>query len=564
MNAGSPAAALIVLVFGGTGVFGKRLVAGVLDSTDLNVVVAGRNEARLAAFVLACNHGVEPDERPRVTPLILDLRNVTPSALRATGAFVVVDAAGPYQNGDYRLAQAAIAAGMHYIDLADARDFVGGFGRLDAAAKAAGVVALTGASSTPGLSNAALDRLTAGWSQVDQVEIAISPGNRAPRGLSVVRSILSYAGRPVRVFAGGRWSEQPGWGMTVRRKMPGLGNRWLSLSETPDLDIVPSRHLVQRAAIFRAGLELSVLHLGLLAASLPVRLGLLRGLAPMARLFRAMAAVLEPFGTDRGGMTVEAAGRDAQGKPVRGLWSLVAESGDGPYVPTFPALAALRGLADGRLASPGASACVGVLSFEAIEAEFRGRRITSRICFESPPPSLYERVLGDAFLTLPEPLRRLHWPGWGLQARGMARVDGADSRLARLVSGVFRFPQAAGRVPVSVEITPEAGYERWVRDFGGRRFTSILCASATPGRLSERFGLLSFELDLPVSVKGVDGMPVRSWRLGPLPLPRMLAPRSIASEGVDDEGRFSFDVEMRLPFGLGRLVRYRGWLVPVG
>jgi FlaA1/EpsC-like NDP-sugar epimerase len=78
MNAGSPAAALIVLVFGGTGVFGGRLVAGILGSTDLNVVVAGRNEARLAAFVLACNHGVEPDERPRVTPLILDLRNVTP------------------------------------------------------------------------------------------------------------------------------------------------------------------------------------------------------------------------------------------------------------------------------------------------------------------------------------------------------------------------------------------------------------------------------------------------------------------------------------------------------
>lgn len=50
----------------------------------------------------------------------------------------------------------------------------------------------------------------------------------------------------------------------------------------------------------------------------------------------------------------------------------------------------------------------------------------------------------------------------------------------------------------------------------------------------------------------------------PLPLPRMLTPRSIASEGVDNEGRFSFDAKIRLPLGLGRLVRCRGWLVPVG
>jgi hypothetical protein len=37
---------------------------------------------------------------------------------------------------------------------------------------------------------------------------------------------------------------------------------------------------------------------------------------------------------------------------------------------------------------------------------------------------------------------------------------------------------------------------------------------------------------------------------------------SLATETVDAAGRFRFDVEMRLPFGLGRLVRYRGWLVP--
>lgn len=554
-NAPAP---LRVLVVGGTGVFGERLVAGLLGTTGFDVLVAGRGEARLAALVARRN---APGSRARVAVLVLDARSVTAATLRATGAFAVVDAAGPYQGDDYRLARAAIEAGLHIIDLADARDFVAGFAALDPAAKAAGVVALTGASSTPALSNAALDALTAGWRRVDEVEIAIAPGNRAPRGLSVVRSILSYAGRPVRVFTGGLWGERPGWGMTVRRAMPGLGARWLSLSETPDLDVVPGRFRVRRSAVFRAGLELPVLHLGLLLASLLVRAGVLRSLAPLARPFRAMAAVLEPFGADRGGMTVEATGLDAAGDPVRGLWSLVAESGDGPCVPTLPALAALRALAEGRLRT-GASACVGVLTLDEIEAEFRGRRITSGIRFERPAPGLYEGVLGAAFPQLPEPLRRLHRPGWGLLARGMARVDGPDGPLARLVAAAFRFPPPADEVPVSVEIAAAAGGERWVRDFGGERFASRLSASATPGRVVERFGPFAFELDLLTGPEGVFGMPVRAWQLGPLPLPRALAPVSIATERVDEEGRFRFDVELRLPLGLGRLVRYRGWLVP--
>ncbi len=39
-----------------------------------------------------------------------------------------------------------------------------------------------------------------------------------------------------------------------------------------------------------------------------------------------------------------------------------------------------------------------------------------------------------------------------------------------------------------------------------------------------------------------------------------LAPRAEAAESVDDAGRFRFDVRIDLP-GVGRLVRYRGWLV---
>jgi hypothetical protein len=142
---------------------------------------------------------------------------------------------------------------------------------------------------------------------------------------------------------------------------------------------VPARFAPREAAIFRAGLELSVMHLGLYAASLLVQAGLLGSLAPFASLFRWTAEHLKGFGSDRGGMMVVAVGNDAEGEPISAVWSLVAERGDGPVIPTLPALAAIRALADGRITEAGARPCVGVLDLDTIEREFASYRITTEI-----------------------------------------------------------------------------------------------------------------------------------------------------------------------------------------
>ncbi len=544
-----------VLVIGAAGVFGERLVVGILKTTALHVVAAGRDLDRLHAFIARM-----PGGTGRITAMALDARHLTATDLRASEAFVVIDIAGPFQGRTYHVARTAIEAGLHYLDLADGRDFVAGFGSLDAMARAAGVMAVTGASSTPALSNAVLDAQTAGWRRIDRVAIAIAPGNRAPRGLSVVRAILSYAGRPIPVFTGGSWTMRRGWSMTVRPSFPGIGRRAVALADTPDLDIVPARFAVAQEAVFRAGLELGVLHHGLDLASLVVRVGLLRSLVPLAPAFRAVAAMLDRFGSDRGGMLVEAAGLDRSGDSVLARWSLMAEAGDGPIVPTLPALALLRAIADGRLMRPGAAACVGLLPLAAIEAEFSAYRIKTQSHVEIAPDGLYERSLGPAFSSLPDAVRRLHRPGWGRLFRGTATVDGAKTRLARAVAAVLGFPPSATDIAVTMDIVSDAGQERWTRRFGDCGFTSVLSAARAPGRLIERFGPLRFELDVLAGPDGVRGMPVRAWWLGPLRMPLVLGPVSIATETVDPDGRFCFDVELRLPLGLGRLVRYRGWL----
>ena len=50
------------------------------------------------------------------------------------------------------------------------------------------------------------------WQRVDRIDIALSPGNRQPRGLSVVQAILSRAGQPIRVFRNGIWTTARGMG----------------------------------------------------------------------------------------------------------------------------------------------------------------------------------------------------------------------------------------------------------------------------------------------------------------------------------------------------------------
>lgn len=492
---------------------------------------------------------------------MIDRALAMPADVAALRAFCIVDAAGPFQAQEPVFARAAIEAGAHYVDLADARDFVAAFGALDALAKARGVLAVTGASSTPALSHAVLDDVTRGWVRVDDVEIAIAPGNRSsPLGLSVFQSILSYVGQPVRVWVRGRWTVAPGWGLTVRRRIGDLGWRWLSLVETPDLDLVPLRFPSVRTAVFRAGLELSFFHQGLLALSLPVRARLIKSVLPLAEVLRDAAALFRRWGSDCGGMTVDVSGVYADGRRLAVTWSLIAESGDGPKIPTLPALCIVRQLLDGRLGVRGAMACVGVVDIASIEAEFKRFHIRTeretRVLERAP---LFLRAL-PGFDEMPEAVRRAHTVDPASDLEGRVDVDGAATWLARIVARIVGFPDTGRDLPAAVTIERDGDGEVWIRRFGNYEFGSYVDAGDRPGTLTERFGALTFDLDAPADARGFH-LVIKRGRLGPLPLPRWLTPRTRAAADVDDLGRYRFDVTVELPM-IGRLVRYRGWLAP--
>jgi saccharopine dehydrogenase-like NADP-dependent oxidoreductase len=347
-----------VLILGGYGVFGGRL-ARLLVQDGAEVIVAGRDAGKAEAFTRQFGGA----------PLSLDITQDL-SPILAAAPEIVVDAAGPFQayrQDPYRVPRFCIEHGMHYCDLSDDADFTAGIAQLNEAAVEAGCFALSGVSSVPALSAAAVKALAEGFSEILAIETALVPGNRAPRGRSVIASILNQTGEPLKVWAGGEWRLLRGWSDAKAISFGSGFNRRVYVIGAPDLKLFPDA-FGARTVIFRAGLELGLMH-----RSLAV-LGKLRARHLLPNLTAFLGPILwasewlEPFGSDRGAMAVDVTGL-LDGQAVTRRWQIIASKGEGPFIPAVPARAIVRKYGS---IPPGARPCLFDLSLSEIESAMAG------------------------------------------------------------------------------------------------------------------------------------------------------------------------------------------------
>jgi saccharopine dehydrogenase-like NADP-dependent oxidoreductase len=362
-----------VLIAGGYGAFGSRVAERLACEPDLDLVIAGRSaeRARQAAERIGCH------ARAKLSSSVLDAHALDGVALGQLAAHVIINASGPFQSQDYGLARAAIAAGANYLDLADARLFVAGFGCLDVLARQAGVLAVTGASTVPGLSAAVLDRFVAKFASIETVHYGICPGNSYHPGPATTASILSALGRPFKTLSGGQLKTVWGWQGLTRHRFPEIGPRWLGDCEIPDLDLFPQRYPTLQTVRFKAGAEVGSFHLALWALSWLCRFGLLRLPRRLVRPLLAIKHQLRFLGSDQGGMFVSLEGRGHDGARQRIDWHLVAKSGHGPFVPAVPAVLLAKKLIRGSAMPVGARPCLDLFTLDEFLAEIADLDITT-------------------------------------------------------------------------------------------------------------------------------------------------------------------------------------------
>lgn len=133
-----------VLVIGGYGAFGARIVRRLKRIRNLEVITAGRNPVK-ADVCLDVKH----DES-----MIKQFSELKPH--------LVIHTAGPFESSEgYSVAKACLSTSntahkCHYLDLADCTEYVMGFGVLDAEARKKGCLLITGASTTPAITTVRL------------------------------------------------------------------------------------------------------------------------------------------------------------------------------------------------------------------------------------------------------------------------------------------------------------------------------------------------------------------------------------------------------------------------
>lgn len=546
-----------LLIIGGYGTFGYGIADLLSDEADLSITLAGRNFEKAKA---ACK---SLSGKATFTALKLD-RNGDLAAQIDTPPNIIIDASGPFQNyGDGKrdnVINYALARGCHYLDICDDLDFVDHIRGFDARAKEAGITLLSGLSTYPVLTAAAVRELGRDMDGITDIRAGIAPSPKAVMGRNVIAAVAAYAGKKhVGVLRGGKFTKVQGLTETHRETIcvPGqkpLPNILFSVVEGPDPQELPRHFPALQNIWMSAGPRPEFLHRSLIGLAWLVRLKLLPNIAWLTGVFHKTQSLVS-FGEHRGGMFVRASNANQSRS-----WHMIAEGDDGPRIPAIPSAIMVLKWLRGESVPSGARTAITDIDLSDFDTEFSKLKITHGSHDDSDKDcNMYEDILGAAYNDMSGPLQNLHRIGKGKTFEGRCKVTRGKNPLSHIIATLLRFPKASPDIPVKVVLTKDGNTEIWERFFNGKRMVST--QEAGRGKQSrlvvERFGPIAVYLAILVQ-GGRQVLKTTGWSIFGIPLPKLLVPGGDVFEH-DADGRFNFHVDMVAPI-FGRLVKYEGWL----
>jgi saccharopine dehydrogenase-like protein len=330
----------VIVVFGGYGVFGAH-VAQALAAAGLPLRIAGRDAAKAERFAAGLG----------AVGLAADANDAASCARALAGARVAVSCAGPYSTLSTALPEACLAAGVHYVDIADDRGWTARLRALDGAFRERGLTAAAGCSSLPGISGALAVLASRRLPAVERARVTLFIGNRNLKGEAAVRAAAAQLGR---TFPAQQGTLRGFHGREVVDLPPPFGPRAVYDWDSPELDLFPTL-LGARTVRVKVGFESRCATRSFAAlARLGPRLGglLLSGMTPLARRFAV-------FGHSGGFVKVELFAPDGTGASAS-----LGGAREGQRMAALPAAFVAQGILKGSVNARGV-----VTAYEAIGAE---------------------------------------------------------------------------------------------------------------------------------------------------------------------------------------------------
>ena len=345
-----------ILLIGGSGVVGGHIARLLGKLPGAEIVLAGRNAARVNRAARTLRHeGVRAEAR-----ISADVpQNVALTAM------------------------ACIRHRASYIDVANSRAQAVAFAGLHVAAVAAGVLAVTGACVLPCVSMAAVMAISVDLQAVSAIRIYLCSGNQEPSGAAAMRVALRSAGRRFVTRRNGRDAAAHGWQSLESLDLPGVApdsgrvQRLFATIDSAEHDVAVARWPDIADVQVRSGFELGLLQRALCLAAWAPRLRLLPSLAWATGIGVDLARLCSHFGSARSVLRVEVEGI-AGNHAVRRLWQLEGDDGDLAWIAAAPAAALARLLLVGPPPPPGAGVAAGMPGLREIVAELRHRNIRVR------------------------------------------------------------------------------------------------------------------------------------------------------------------------------------------
>jgi len=544
-----------VLIVGGYGQFGARLSQRLAGLNTCRILVAGRTLDKAKQVCAQHKGNLEPALFDRNGDLAAQLTTLRPD--------IVVDAAGPFQTvfeTGYALPKQCAEFSIHYIDLSDSGAFTQGINALDELAKQNKVAIVSGASSVPALSAAVVNDVKKRIKTIKSIEGGISPGGKINIGLSVTKAVLSYLGRPLKVFRGGEWAEETGFSRQHEKIVSIDGEKRIKrrygLCDAPDLLLFPEIYPDAETVRFHGSTELPIIMNTLSFLAWLQNHGIMKRLDRFARFFAWGGTQLGRFASEHGCMYMDVKGVDAEGNGLRQQWNLIASDGDGPFIPILATEILVRRWVSKR-PEAGARSAAGEIKLSEFETLFADLSIKSEFLNAMATSSVFQSALGDEFAQLPAPLKEAHLVTSYKTLTGTVDVQRGKNPLANLIAFIFGFPNSQENAPIEVTMDLQGEKELWTRTIGKSVFRSVLSKGQKPNEVFEKFGPIKFKITLNHK-QGQLFYNLVSTQFFGIPLPKFLTPKSDTHERSED-GKFIFDVDISLPI-LGRLIKYTGKL----